>query len=82
MEDDLERLREQERLLILCSRYKADLHIPTMRIQYCWGVCAMERYEDDVEDREPGLTGRGWIFGLLLGGLFWVLLITCWRWIV
>lgn len=42
----------------------------------------MERYQDDMENQQPGLTGRGWIFGLILGGLFWALLIMCWRWIV
>lgn len=42
----------------------------------------MGRYDEDIEEKDRGLTGRGWIYGLLLGGLFWALLITCWYWIL
>lgn len=42
----------------------------------------MGRYDEDMNDKDTDLTGRGWIFGLLLGGLLWSLIFLCWIFLI
>ncbi len=40
----------------------------------------MQRMRDEWE-QDSSSTGRGWLNGLLIGGVLWIIIIMCTRWL-
>ncbi|WP_267490726.1 hypothetical protein [Paenibacillus sp. 1001270B_150601_E10] len=41
----------------------------------------MQRFHDEMEDEEAA-TGRGWLNGILLGAILWLVIIMIVNWII